>query len=283
MVFVIQHRQSRQQVATQRKLDEILRALPPADNALIALEEASDDALAAALNAPGPPSRRGRPPRPTHSSQARPPGQPVTARPTPSTVGSRAESETLASLLTKTHETTRTRFGLSPSCVDHARPNMTHPGVEMGLRFKKVRIWNTVLAPHERYGEGRCVGQRATRRRGCSSRPVAQRSAPGAPARSGIRLTWQFPHLGASGSGDRSSCWVVPTACTFRGCLRSVRVQGTLLRHLAGRSSVHPLRSTLTADSGIGSCSGYGCRAAPSVGFSCVSRLGWWSCGGWIR
>lgn len=48
MVFVIQHRQSRQQVATKRKLDEILRALPHADNALIALEEASDDALAAA-------------------------------------------------------------------------------------------------------------------------------------------------------------------------------------------------------------------------------------------
>jgi len=46
MVFVIQHTQSRQQVATQRKLDEILRALPHADNALIALEEASDDALA---------------------------------------------------------------------------------------------------------------------------------------------------------------------------------------------------------------------------------------------
>jgi len=45
MVFVIQHTQSRQQVATQRKLDEILRALH-ADDALVALEEASDDALA---------------------------------------------------------------------------------------------------------------------------------------------------------------------------------------------------------------------------------------------
>ena len=42
MVFVIQHTQSRQQVATQRKLDEILRALPSADNTVISLEHASD-------------------------------------------------------------------------------------------------------------------------------------------------------------------------------------------------------------------------------------------------
>lgn len=42
MVFVIQHTQAREQVATQRKLDEILRALPHADNALIAFEDASD-------------------------------------------------------------------------------------------------------------------------------------------------------------------------------------------------------------------------------------------------
>ena len=46
MVFVIQHTQARQQLVTQRKLDEILRALPLADNALIAFEEASDDELA---------------------------------------------------------------------------------------------------------------------------------------------------------------------------------------------------------------------------------------------
>lgn len=46
MVFVIQHTQSRQQLVTQRKLDEILRALPHADNTLIALEEASDHQLA---------------------------------------------------------------------------------------------------------------------------------------------------------------------------------------------------------------------------------------------
>ena len=48
MVFVIQHTQARQQAATQRKLDEILQALPGADNALLALEHASDDELRAA-------------------------------------------------------------------------------------------------------------------------------------------------------------------------------------------------------------------------------------------
>jgi low affinity Fe/Cu permease len=47
MVFVIQHTQSRQQAATQRKLDEILRALPGADNSLLTLEHASDDELRA--------------------------------------------------------------------------------------------------------------------------------------------------------------------------------------------------------------------------------------------
>ena len=48
MVFVIQHTQARQQLATQRKLDELLRALPHADNGLIALEAGGDDHLAAA-------------------------------------------------------------------------------------------------------------------------------------------------------------------------------------------------------------------------------------------
>jgi low affinity Fe/Cu permease len=48
MVFVIQHTQARQQQATQRKLDEILQALPGADNSLLALEHASDDELRAA-------------------------------------------------------------------------------------------------------------------------------------------------------------------------------------------------------------------------------------------
>lgn len=46
MVFVIQHTQASEQVATQRKLDEILRAIPYADNALIAMEDADDDTLA---------------------------------------------------------------------------------------------------------------------------------------------------------------------------------------------------------------------------------------------
>lgn len=45
MVFVIQHTQARHQRATQRKLDEILRVLPEADNSLITLEHASDQEL----------------------------------------------------------------------------------------------------------------------------------------------------------------------------------------------------------------------------------------------
>jgi low affinity Fe/Cu permease len=51
MVFVIQHTQARAQEATQRKLDEILRALPGADNSLITLEEAPDNELKAATAA----------------------------------------------------------------------------------------------------------------------------------------------------------------------------------------------------------------------------------------
>ncbi len=47
MVFAIQHTQTRQQSATQRKLDELLRALPTADNRLIAAEEAPDQELEA--------------------------------------------------------------------------------------------------------------------------------------------------------------------------------------------------------------------------------------------
>jgi low affinity Fe/Cu permease len=45
MVFIIQHTQARHQRATQRKLDEILLAMPEADNSLLALEHASDDDL----------------------------------------------------------------------------------------------------------------------------------------------------------------------------------------------------------------------------------------------
>jgi low affinity Fe/Cu permease len=47
MVFVIQHTQA----ATQRKLDEILRASPGADNSMITLEEAPDNELKAATDA----------------------------------------------------------------------------------------------------------------------------------------------------------------------------------------------------------------------------------------
>jgi len=47
MVFVIQHTQSREEWITQRKLDEILHALPRADDAVIALEEAWNDEVSA--------------------------------------------------------------------------------------------------------------------------------------------------------------------------------------------------------------------------------------------
>lgn len=47
MVFALQHMQARMESATQRKLDELLRASPSADNSLIALEEAADTELAA--------------------------------------------------------------------------------------------------------------------------------------------------------------------------------------------------------------------------------------------
>ena len=47
MVFVIQHTQSRQQVATQLKLDELIRSVPRADDLLIHVESADDDELIA--------------------------------------------------------------------------------------------------------------------------------------------------------------------------------------------------------------------------------------------
>ena len=40
MIFVVQHTQSRQQAAVQRKLDELLRALPGTDQRLLHLESA---------------------------------------------------------------------------------------------------------------------------------------------------------------------------------------------------------------------------------------------------
>jgi low affinity Fe/Cu permease len=46
MVFIVQHTQARLEIATQRKLDELLRAMPDADNRLIAAEVASDAELA---------------------------------------------------------------------------------------------------------------------------------------------------------------------------------------------------------------------------------------------
>ena len=47
MVFAIQHTQHREQLVTQRKLDELVRALPEANDRLIAAERASDDELEA--------------------------------------------------------------------------------------------------------------------------------------------------------------------------------------------------------------------------------------------
>jgi low affinity Fe/Cu permease len=47
MVFAIQHSQVREQAALQRKLDELLRALPGADNRLISVEAAPDGELQA--------------------------------------------------------------------------------------------------------------------------------------------------------------------------------------------------------------------------------------------
>jgi len=45
MVFVIQHTQSRQQLALQIKLDELLRALPQADDHFVHIEVGSDAEL----------------------------------------------------------------------------------------------------------------------------------------------------------------------------------------------------------------------------------------------
>jgi low affinity Fe/Cu permease len=47
MLVIIQHTQGREQVATQRKLDELLRALPQAESGLMMLEEESDETIQA--------------------------------------------------------------------------------------------------------------------------------------------------------------------------------------------------------------------------------------------
>jgi low affinity Fe/Cu permease len=46
MVFTIQHTQSREQAATQLKLDELIRALPAADDHLVHVESGPDQELA---------------------------------------------------------------------------------------------------------------------------------------------------------------------------------------------------------------------------------------------
>jgi low affinity Fe/Cu permease len=45
MVFAIQHTQRREQLVTQRKLDELVRAQPDADNRVVAAESATDAEL----------------------------------------------------------------------------------------------------------------------------------------------------------------------------------------------------------------------------------------------
>ncbi len=45
MVFVIQHTQSREQLAVQIKLDELLMSIPQADDRLVHIEVGSDDEL----------------------------------------------------------------------------------------------------------------------------------------------------------------------------------------------------------------------------------------------
>ena len=45
MVFVIQHTQSREQAAVQLKLDELIRAMPQADDHLVHVEVGADEEL----------------------------------------------------------------------------------------------------------------------------------------------------------------------------------------------------------------------------------------------
>ena len=45
MVFVLQHTHNHQQIAVQRKLDEVIRSLPQADDRLISAESATSEQL----------------------------------------------------------------------------------------------------------------------------------------------------------------------------------------------------------------------------------------------
>ena len=51
MVFAIQHTQRREQLVIQRKLDELVRAQPDADDRMIAAEGATDAQLDELMNA----------------------------------------------------------------------------------------------------------------------------------------------------------------------------------------------------------------------------------------
>lgn len=53
MVFAIQHTQHRQQLVTQRKLDELLRSQPEADDRMTAAETATDAELDDLMDANG--------------------------------------------------------------------------------------------------------------------------------------------------------------------------------------------------------------------------------------
>ena len=47
MLVIVQHTQGREQIATQRKLDELIRALPEAESRFMMLEEESDETIQA--------------------------------------------------------------------------------------------------------------------------------------------------------------------------------------------------------------------------------------------
>ena len=59
MVFALQHTQTREQAALQRKLDELLQALPGADSELVQLEDRAGSDIAAVAEEHGRSSRGG--------------------------------------------------------------------------------------------------------------------------------------------------------------------------------------------------------------------------------